>query len=76
MNEVFRKRWIFKVLYLEETSSDKVISITFVSHPNCYDSFCTTSICKLEDGVISEIETLWAFQDKKVKWRVGFSHTY
>ncbi|WP_028021590.1 nuclear transport factor 2 family protein [Enterovibrio calviensis] len=76
VNEVFGEGWTFEILSLEETTSGKVISVTYVSCPQCKDSFYATSICQFEDNLISHMETFWAFQDQQPEWRKGLSHVY
>ncbi|MDD1793965.1 hypothetical protein LRP50_12560 [Enterovibrio sp. ZSDZ42] len=76
VNEVFGADWKFEVLSLEETTTNKVISVTYVSSPHCDDSFYATSILSLENGIITNMDTYWAFQDKQPEWRKQLSKVY
>ncbi|EGR0541741.1 hypothetical protein E8A66_09715 [Vibrio cholerae] len=76
VNEAFGKDWTFDILSLEETMSDKVISVVHVSSPSCPDSFYATSIFSFASGVITNMETYWAFQDKQPEWRRTLSKVY
>lgn len=76
VNEAFGKDWTFEILSLEETTSDKVVSVVHVSSPSCPDSFYATSIFSFASGVITNMETYWAFQDKQPEWRRNFSKVY
>lgn len=76
VNEAFGKDWTFEILLLEETTSDKVVSAVHVSSPSCPDSFYATSIFSFASGVITNMETYWAFQDKQPEWRINFSKVY
>lgn len=44
VNEAFGSGWSFKILSLEETKTEKIISITYVTNPEYNDSFYATSI--------------------------------
>ncbi|ENM5923953.1 hypothetical protein DX881_003968, partial [Vibrio mimicus] len=76
VNEAFGKDWTFDILSLEETMSDKVISVVYVSSPSCSDSFYATSIFSFVSGAITNMETYWAFQDKQPEWRRNLSKVY
>ncbi|MGF1768357.1 hypothetical protein L4D06_13385 [Enterovibrio makurazakiensis] len=76
VNEVFGADWKFEVLSLEETTTNKVISVIYVSSPHCDDSFYATSILSLESGIITNMDTYWAFQDKQPEWRKQLSKVY
>lgn len=76
VNRAFGDDWTFTVLHLSDTSEDTVISITKVESPTCQDSFYATSVVDLADGVITAMQTYWAFQDSQPQWRKGLSHTY
>ncbi|MDV2348168.1 hypothetical protein Q5N41_19130, partial [Vibrio cholerae] len=76
VNEAFGKDWTFDILSLEETMSDKVISVVHVSSSSCSDSFYATSIFSFVSGVITNMETYWAFQDKQPEWRRNLSKVY
>ncbi|PKG37844.1 hypothetical protein [Psychromonas sp. Urea-02u-13] len=76
VNEAFGDGWRFDVQVIEETLSDRVISVVFVSSPDCNDSFFATSIFDFENGVIINIETYWAFKDKQPEWRKALSTVY
>lgn len=76
VNEVFGSGWSFTILSLEETITGKLISITYVTNPECNDKFYATSIFNFSNGLIAEMETYWAFQDKQPKWRKNLSKVY
>ncbi|WP_047049563.1 nuclear transport factor 2 family protein [Vibrio mexicanus] len=76
VNELFGKDWTFEVLHLEETTSDKVISIIYTSSPSFKDSFYATSVFTFSSGLIQHMETFWAFQDRQPDWRKGISEVY
>lgn len=76
VNQAFGADWTFDVLSLEETTTHKVISVTHVSSPHCADSFYATSVINVENGIITHMDTYWAFQDKQPPWRKSLSKTY
>ncbi|EOX3427607.1 hypothetical protein ACPFUT_003530 [Vibrio cholerae] len=76
VNEAFGQDWTFDILSLEETMNDKVISVVHVYSPSCPDSFYATSIFSFASGVITNMETYWAFQDKQPEWRKNLSKVY
>lgn len=76
VNEVFGTSWTFEILSLEETTTGKVISITYVTSPKCLDSFYATSVFEFSNELITTIETYWAFQDKQPEWRKHLSKVY
>ena len=76
VNEVFGDGWSFEVQVIEETLSDRIISVVYVSSPDCEDSFFATSVCDFDNEVIINIETYWAFKDKQPEWRKTLSTAY
>lgn len=76
VNEAFGDGWTFEIKVIEETLSNRVISVVFVYSPDCDDSFFATSVFDLDNGVIINIETYWAFKDKQPEWRKALSTIY
>lgn len=76
VNEAFGSNWDFAIEVIEETLSDRVISVVFVSSPDCNDRFFATSVFDFEDGMITNITTYWAFKDKQPEWRKTLSAVY
>lgn len=76
VNEVFGAGWSFEIQVIEESLAGRVISVVYVSSPDCMDSFSATSIFDFENGLITNIETHWAFKYKQPNWRKNLSVVY
>ncbi|KKD61787.1 hypothetical protein RN22_03990 [Grimontia sp. AD028] len=76
VNEIFGKDWTFEIRHVENTGSEGVISIVYVTSPSWPNSFYATSVFTFSLHQIVRMETYWAFEDGQPEWRQGLSKVY
>lgn len=70
MQSAYPEGWTLHALELSAQADGRVLPLLRVDHPPAGVFFCT-SIARLHDGLVAEVEEYWATAEPPQAWRIG-----